>query len=116
MRNFKEKSALRWKPGTVERQQKEQELKDRFNKLVERIDYKYFLRMVAQIEGIALVPFEHLVKRKGYQCIFGDAEDTRLDFDEKGNYRRISDGKYYHRRRRAGVDFEKRPGTAAGPK
>ena len=109
MRNFKEKSALRWKRGTAERQQKEQELKERFNKLVERIDYKYFLQMVAQIEGNALVPFENLVKRKRYQCIFGDAEDARLDFDKKGNYRRVSDGKYYHRRRRAGIDFEKRP-------
>lgn len=116
MRNFKEKSALKWKPGTVERQQKEQELKERFNKLVERIDYKYFLRMAAQIDGIALMPLEALVKYKRYQAIFGDAADAQLDFDKKGNYRRISDGKYYHRRRRAGVDFEKRPGTAAGPK
>lgn len=114
MRNFKEKSALRWKPGTVERQQKEQELKERFNKIVEDTDYKYFLRMAEHIEDLVLEVFEHIVRAKRYQAIFDD--NPRLDFDKKGNYRRISDGKYYHRRRRAGVDFEKRPGTAAGPK
>ena len=114
MKTFKEKSALRWKRGTAERQQKEQELKGRFNKILEGIEYKYFLRMAAQIEGIALVPFESLVKDKRYRLMFSD--NPQDDFDEKGHYRQVSDGKYYHRRRRAGIDFERRQETAAGPK